>query len=518
MNRLPISAPRRGPAATYEARISVLEQALRQIVGRTGSPQSMASVVVVSAAHGFVAGDAVRHSDTGDTWALAQADDTAGVGVVGDHKVGVVTGASTNSFTVTFGGWARLVTPPALTFTLYCLDPATPGAVVAYDTITPDEDVFRQAVYFHAIDGRILIIGPEGRYTHDHQLGEIRDVDDPGAPDDGNWLQWDDTAKRAKWVASAPGAGIPDPGGSDLDFLRFDSGSGLWLGYNLGDVAYNGTLDRIYVTNTDFALAGSNKIRFMGGADIRWVYEGTEAGMDDKWARIYSPATDEMSFEDDGNEVILWTCDPTTAANRTWSFKLETIMVGSHLTIDGTSDVRFKYAATPTYCALVTDTSTIGFKLVDKGATVARYNAHASTAANRKWTWYMPTEYDNGLGDVWKLRIDTSGFFHFALSGTDWLVLGTTKATFYYDLAFDNGKKVIFRGGSGATITDDGTVNGITVAGHLKANNIDSLTGFYSNGVAGVSGTIHLAKLTPGGSNGTITVDAGIITGFLDPT
>lgn len=53
----------------------------------------------------------------------------------------------------------------------------------------------------------------------------------------------------------------------------------------------------------------------------------------------------------------------------------------------------------------------------------------------------------------------------------------------------------------------------------LATGDANVVSGVYRKaGVAGVSGTISLAKLTTIGTNGSITVSGGIITGFVNPT
>lgn len=71
---------------------------------------------------------------------------------------------------------------------------------------------------------------------------------------------------------------------------------------------------------------------------------------------------------------------------------------------------------------------------------------------------------------------------------------------------------------------------GLGVGGTINHDNLAGLQGGQANEfyhltlaqqtaiAAGVSGTITLAKLTGLGSNGSITVQGGIITGFVNPT
>lgn len=62
------------------------------------------------------------------------------------------------------------------------------------------------------------------------------------------------------------------------------------------------------------------------------------------------------------------------------------------------------------------------------------------------------------------------------------------------------------------------TLKGLAyVYGQVQANG-PAITQIQNALAAGVSGTITLAKLTTGGTNGSITVKGGLIVGFVNPT
>jgi hypothetical protein len=77
------------------------------------------------------------------------------------------------------------------------------------------------------------------------------------------------------------------------------------------------------------------------------------------------------------------------------------------------------------------------------------------------------------------------------------------------------------RGSSNAFVVDTGSAAIVTVTGGnvlVNSGTINCTGGYLENGVAGLSTTVTLAKLTGSGSNGSITISGGIVTAYTAPS
>lgn len=103
------------------------------------------------------------------------------------------------------------------------------------------------------------------------------------------------------------------------DYLRYNGSA--WGKYSLGDLAYDAGAkpyhDRLVLDTTDLGIR--NRLLINSSGSLEFIVRGTE-GTDDKWAVVAADGTD-LSFTDDGNEVLRWTCS-ATAGNRKFDFKV----------------------------------------------------------------------------------------------------------------------------------------------------------------------------------------------------
>lgn len=120
--------------------------------------------------------------------------------------------------------------------------------------------------------------------------------------------------------------------------------------------------------------------------------------------------------------------------------------------------------------------------------------------------------YLNGIVEVVSTLTLLSTLTLSALDASKPLFLNASKQAYSADFAMD-GTYI-----SGVLATDHGGTGSATVPYYTQAE-VDSLIAFFATAGAPAPGTIPLAKVTPTGMDGSITVNAqGIVTGYTAPT
>lgn len=499
----------RNPEATLLRRIADLEATVRQIPGRF-SPRTPAAtnsfVDIEQAGHGLTAGMVV--TNTGGGWVGADADDAEDIGLV--TKVYTADRAR-----ICIQGYVRF--PDSFAYTpraTYYL-----GASAGTPATTP-VDHKRRAVFWAITANTVHVLGPIFEEWHATRVASLNDVDlvtsppvdgdvlvynaaddlwEPGAtalPDSGVTPGTYTNATvtvTVKGIVTAASSGSPPalafddltdvdaPTPADLDFVRFDVISGDWINYSLGNLEYDDGEDRLILTDTSLIFKDTARLLLDSGNAIEWLYKGDEALATDQWGRIttadggHGDGTDSIVFQDDGTTVLEWITNQTTT-KRAIKFRVPILVEDDiaspteWLMLRGTADKKWRLSAvdavdmfTPAYF-LEFDNS--------GGSPVVNALSNIQMAAKSIY-------FNNG----------TSVSINFALA----------KLRINGDTSFDSGSVEV--------------VSQLTVGGVL---NIDGGTDVA--GSAGLSVTVPLAKLTPGGVNGSMTFTSGILTARTAPT
>ncbi len=484
--------------ASNARRLARSEERLARVTGREGiAPATTRGGSIretfYQAAHGLTAGKCVYHNGTNWVAADATAPSTK-------WSLGVIERVSTNRLTVVFFGSIAL---SGLTGgTTYFLHPTTAGAYTA----TLSDNVYAQAVLYalSATDAIVL-------HAPIHKLASAIDVAiTSGAIATSKYLSWD--TGSSKWInttalppntAVAPGtygsttqspvitigadgritsasnATIAGGGGvsalddlTDVTITAAASGDYLrhngtdWVDYSLGSLSYDSATNTLGLGTVaapmKVGIPNAGRLIVDNTALLEWVLSGNP-DLDTEITAKARVESGNVVFRDQGDytggtsgtEVLRWTCS-ATAGSRLFDFKVP-------IKISGTEGL---------------------------------YLDRTIASDDAQLRWFGGEQLEMLINGVQAFYLDNSA----------------SRMVLAYKLVV---KGAIFDVSGGAvTLSTNFSPTGNVNAGGY----VNSVSAYRANGTLGLTQTVTLAKLTAGGTNGSMTFAGGILTAYTAPT